>query len=664
MRNARRSMSGLRGGAMEVVKQLGLITGAASAVGAAFLSAKKAMDFETQMSTIKALTGASSAEMKQMTDLAMEMGSKTKYSALEAGQGIEELLKAGLTPAAVKAGGLEAALNLATAGGLDLAEASEIMSTSLNAFSKDGMKASEAANILAGTANASATDVHDLKYSLSSVAAVAAGAGLSMKDTSAALGVLANKGLKGSDAGTSLKSMLLQLQPTTKKTGKLFAALGLETKKSGNAFYDAKGNIKSMADIAQVLHDKFKKLTSGERQAAFKEAFGTDAIRAANILYEAGAKGVNAFNKEMSKVTALDVAKDKMNNASGAVEVFKGALETFQIQVMTPLLPVIKDAANQFANWMSSIKPEQVKAMGEQVRDAGQKVLDFANFVQGNWVPIRETVIALTAGLVALRVSMIALAIISAITSKMAAYRTVVVGATTAQAFFNGVLFANPIGLVIGAIAALVAAGVWLWRNWDTVKEKTQQLWAKLGAFKGVATLVLGPLGFIIRAAVTMAEQWDSTKGVWENVWNGIKIAAANAVNDVIGSINKMIGIINKIPGVNIPIVPKVNWGKYKGVNENASTTIARTGKTSSGHAISSHAGGLNRVPYDGYIARLHKNERVLTSNEAKGYNGKGGGNTYQFHVQMHGTGSAEKDAEKLFELFVRKVEAAGGAGA
>jgi TP901 family phage tail tape measure protein len=664
MRSARRSMGGLRSGASEVVKQLGLITGAAGAVGVAFLSVKKAMDFETQMSTIKALTGATGAEMKQMTDLAMEMGAKTKYSALEAGQGIEELLKAGLTPAAVKAGGLEAALNLATAGGLDLAEASEIMSTALNAFKDDAMTAAQAANILAGTANASATDVHDLRYSLSMVSAVASGIGLSFKDTNAALGVFANNGLKGSDAGTSLKTLLLNLSPITKAQTKEFKALGITTKDGSNQFFDAKGNIKSMAEIAGVLQKQLKGLTNEQRQAALKTMFGTDAIRAANILYKEGTKGVNDFKKEMSKVTALDVAKEKMNNASGAIEVLKGALETFQIQVMTPLLPVIKDAANQFGNWMSSIKPEQVQAMGDKIRDAGQAVLDFANFIRNNWVPIRETVIALTAGILALRAGMLALMIIKTINTLMIAYRAGTLAATLAQWGLNTAMLANPIGLVIIAIAALVAAGVFLYRNWDAVKEKTQQLWAKLGAFKGVATLVLGPLGFIIRAAVTMAEQWDSTKGVWENVWNGIKIAAANAVNDVIGSINKMIGIINKIPGVNIPIVPKVNWGKYKGVNENASTTIARTGKTSSGHAISSHASGLNRVPYDGYIARLHKNERVLTSNEAKGYNGKGGGNTYQFHVQMHGTGSTEKDAEKLFELFVRKVEAAGGAGA
>lgn len=154
-----------------------------------------AADFESQMSTIKALTGASGEEMKQMTDLALEMGSATKYSALQAGQGIEELLKAGLSPATVQAGGLEAALNLATAGGLELADSAEIMSTAMNAFKSDGLEASEVANTLAGAANASATSVGELKFGLSMVSAVASGLGVSFKDTNTALAVFAQNGL-------------------------------------------------------------------------------------------------------------------------------------------------------------------------------------------------------------------------------------------------------------------------------------------------------------------------------------------------------------------------------------------------------------------------------------------------------------------------------------
>ena len=210
---------------------------------------------------------------------------------------------------------------------------------------------------------------------------------------------------------------------------------------------------------------------------------------------------------------------------------------------------------------------------------------------------------------------------------------------------------------IIVGITALIAIGVLLYNNWDVVRKKTGQLWAKLGAFKGVATIVLGPLGLIIRAAVTMAEQWDSTKSVWENVWNGIKIAAANAVNDVLGSINALITHINDIPGVNIPIIAKVDWGQTKAPRP---TGTADFRALDSGRGS---AGGLSYVPYDGYNARLHHGERVLTSAENKAYSSGRGGVTVtvtgnSFHVRE------EADIDKIIDKLAYRIEAAGNGGA
>lgn len=346
------------------------VAGLGAAVGTIAIAAnsiKKAMDFEAEMSTIKALTGASSAEMAKMQTLALEMGAQTKYSALEAAQGIEELLKAGLTPATVQAGGLEAALTLATAGGLELAEAAEIMSTALNSFKKDGLKASQAADILAGTANASATDVHDLRYSLAAVGAVADGAGMSFKDVNIALGLFANNGLKGSDAGTSLKSMLMNLSPSTDKAAGQMMELGIMTKKGANAFYDARGELKSLDKIAGILRKTLSKLTSKERQDALREMFGSDGIRAANILFKEGADGAKKFYQEMSNVTALSVAKEKMNNAAGAVEQFRGAVETLQIAALLPTMPLITKFANAASEMVAKYTPQITAAVQSMV---------------------------------------------------------------------------------------------------------------------------------------------------------------------------------------------------------------------------------------------------------------------------------------------------------
>ncbi len=358
------------GGALNT--SLGMVGMGAATLGPTLLladSVGKAMDFEAQMSSIKALTGLATEEMTEIQNLAIKMGAKTKYSALEAAQGMEELLKAGLTPAQVKAGGLEAALNLATAGGLGLADAAEIMSTSLNAFKADAMTAAQASDVLAGTANASATSVEELRYGLAQVSAVASGIGMSFRDTNIALGLFANNGLKGSDGGTSLKTMLMNLQPVTKQQIDMFKKLGIVTASGANAFYTAEGKLKSLDDIAGILQGSLKGMTDQQRMATLETMFGSDAIRAANILYKEGATGVKKFSEEMSRVTALDVAKEKMNNAAGAVEQFKGALETLQISALTPMMPLIREFALSFADFMEQKGPAVVKKFEGWAKD-------------------------------------------------------------------------------------------------------------------------------------------------------------------------------------------------------------------------------------------------------------------------------------------------------
>jgi TP901 family phage tail tape measure protein len=346
MNTATRSISSFVNDTRKGFQALGdvgkIITGVGIGIAAGLGAAtKKAMDFEQQMSNVKAVSAASAGDMQKLTALAQEMGAKTKYSSVEAAKGIEELVKAGVSVKDIMSGGLEGALSLATAGELDLAEAAGIASTALNAFKKDGITVTRAADLLAGAANASATDVHELRYALSMVSAVASGAGLSFQDTSTALAVFAQSGLKGSDAGTSLKTMLLNLIPQTKKEVKLFDALGVTAKDGSNAFFDASGNIKSMAEIAQVLQDKLKGLTNEQRMATLQQMFGTDAIRAANILYNEGAAGINKMYGEMSKVTAAEVAAEKMNNVKGQVEKLRGAVETMAISIGNSLLPLI-----------------------------------------------------------------------------------------------------------------------------------------------------------------------------------------------------------------------------------------------------------------------------------------------------------------------------------
>ncbi|ALX68719.1 phage tail tape measure protein [Listeria monocytogenes] len=378
---------------------------------------KKAADFEQQMSNT--LSVMSPGEVNQYKDalreLAIQQGADTKYSALEAAQAQEELLKAGLSVKDVINGGLSGALSLATAGELDLASAAEIAATVLNAFKDDNLSVADAANILAGAANASATGVEEMKMSLQQVSAVASGVGLSFDDTSTMLAVFAQNGLKGSDAGTSLKTMLQRLHPTTKAAWQQFDALGLSivdnetamkvlqengvkplsndtdklmgqiqdlakslagpkasaskvnkefeelTVSTGavhSAFYDTNGELKSAEEISGLLQSSLKDLNSEQRSAALGAMFGSDAVRAGNIAYREGADGIKKMRTEMGKVTADDVAKMKMDNLKGTIEEISGAIETFAISIGTSLTPVLRGLGKYIqkaADWFNGL---------------------------------------------------------------------------------------------------------------------------------------------------------------------------------------------------------------------------------------------------------------------------------------------------------------------
>lgn len=278
-------------------------------------------------------------------------------------------------------------------------------------------------------------------------------------------------------------------------------------------------------------------------------------------------------------------------------------------ETFSPLLGVVKEDLQKLWGVMN----------GEGGASALQTAFDSLQtgmqWIADHWQGIKDAVVAMTAAFVTYNAVLGGAMILQTINKLMILYHSGLLITTAQQWLLNAAMAANPIGLVAAAIAGLVGVGILLYKNWDTVREKTDQLWFKLGEFKGVATVVLGPIGLIIRAAVTMADQWDSTKGVWENVWNGIKVAAENSVNDVIGSLNLLIETINRIPGVNIPIIPKVDWTPLERVTSGGLDGGGLG--VNVGMGAQSHATGLERVPYDNYLANLHAGESVLTAKQS-----------------------------------------------
>lgn len=371
-------------GALTAVSKATLGTSAVIVAGLG-LAANKAIDFEKQISAIGAVSGATGVEMEDLRKKALKLGADTTFSASDAANAMEELAKAGVPIKAILGGAADATVSLAAAGGVALPKAAEIASNAMNQFNIPAAKLPKVADLIAGAANASAISVEDFGHSLSQSGAVANLAGVTFDDLSVAIAEMGNAGIKGSDAGTSLKTMLSNLQPQTRAQTNLFRELGLITKDGSNQFYDATGNLKGMSDVAGILQNALKGMSAQQKQAALQTLFGSDAIRAAAIIAKGGKAGFDALAGSMSKVTAAAVAAKRMDNVSGSIEQLKGSAETAAIQMGTLLLPALKavaDFVTNLVNKFSGLDPKWQKLIVFGGL-AGAALLAFVGIVTG-----------------------------------------------------------------------------------------------------------------------------------------------------------------------------------------------------------------------------------------------------------------------------------------
>lgn len=327
------------------------------------LAVKSAADFEKTLSGVKAVSGATADEMEKLRKKAMQIGEDTSFSSTQAALAMEELVKAGIKVDDVLNGAADATVALAAAGGTDLPRAAEIASAAMNNFNLTAKDMPRVADLIAGAANASAIDVGDFGESLKQAGASAALVGLSFDDLAVAITAMGNAGIKGSDAGTSLKTFLSNLQPSTKEQIKLFDRLGITTDGLKNKFFDAQGSVRSMSEIAGVLETALKGMTDAQRFATLEAMFGSDAIRAAAIITKEGAAGVNELTAQLGKITAAEVAKTRMDNFAGSVEELKGTLENAGIAIGTIMIPTLRklaDELNKAVSWFNAL-PTPVK---------------------------------------------------------------------------------------------------------------------------------------------------------------------------------------------------------------------------------------------------------------------------------------------------------------
>ncbi len=342
----------------------------------------KAMEFEKQMSSIKAVTGATAEEMQSMSKTALQLGKDTSFSALEAAQGIEELAKGGVSATDIMDGAAKAALNLAAAGGVPVAEAAALAANAMSLFNIEGKDMASVVDQIAGFANATTGSVSDMKFALAAVGGVAVTAGQDFDQVATALGVMGKAGKLGSDAGTSLKAMMLNLIPTTEKQSEAMRDLGLMTNEVGNNFLNADGSFKDLRDISEELHTATKDLTEGQKLLNLEMMFGSDGMIAATLLAEKGAEGFDEMAEAMGKVSAEAVAAERLNNLAGVLEQIGGSVETAAIQLGTAFLPVLKEAAEALLGFVNdSVIPfveENAPAWEEAIASMSAALKDMA----------------------------------------------------------------------------------------------------------------------------------------------------------------------------------------------------------------------------------------------------------------------------------------------
>lgn len=320
---------------------LGLTVPIVAAGGAAI---SVAANFDDAMSQVQGALGDASADMDGLRQLALQLGSDTVFSATEAAQAMVELAKGGLTEAEIKGGALAASMDLAAAGQLNLADAAETTVQMMGSFGLGAEDATRIANALAGAANASSADVSDLTQAMSQCSAQASLAGWSLEDTAAALALFADHGVKGSDAGTSLKTMLQRLSAPTDQAADAMEAYGLEVR-------DSNGKMKDITGVADELTGKLGTLSDAERDAALQTIFGSDASRAAAILMQSGSEGLQKYIAATNDATAAEtMANAQKGELSWALENMGGAIESASIAFGSALAPAITAVAGVIGN--------------------------------------------------------------------------------------------------------------------------------------------------------------------------------------------------------------------------------------------------------------------------------------------------------------------------
>jgi TP901 family phage tail tape measure protein len=501
------------------------------AIGSALgFAVKKSMDFEAQLDRVGATAGATPTEIKKLEQAALDLGASTSKSATEVAQGMEIMGAMGYNTNQILAA-MPGIIAAAEASGEDMAMVAETVSSALNAFGLEASEASRVADVLAQAANDSAAGILDMQYTFKYAAPIAKSLGISLEELAAATEIMANNGIRGEQAGTTLRGALIRLSDPPKEAAEALAELGIK-------ITDSQGKMLPFGDIIAQLSEKTKNMSNAQKLAALSTIFGTEAASGMLTVIEAGPQKLDALTKSLqnSGGASQEAAKKMKDNLKGALEELGGAFETAQITIGNALAPAIQtvaEALQGLINWFNNLSPTMQK-----------------------FVAIGAAVAAVLTGIVA--VIGVVLAVIGAAASGIGALTAAfgaVSGAIAAAGGIAGIFataiaaMTGPIGIAIGAIVGLIAIGVALWKNWDSVKAFLLKTWE---AIKAAAVTVWNGIKAYFTTVLNIYKTifttvWNGIKTALTTVWNIIKTTASTVFNAIKTTISTILNAVRSV---------------------------------------------------------------------------------------------------------------------
>lgn len=442
-------------------------------------------DFEYAMSEVGAISGATGDELAALESKAKEMGETTKFSASESAEALKYMAMAGWKTSDML-NGLDGVLNLAAASGADLGTTSDIVTDALTAMGYSAGDAGKLADVMAAASSNANTNVELMGETFKYAGTMAGTMGYSMEDVALAIGLMANSGIKGSMAGTSLNAIISRLATNTNGATDCINELGVE-------FYNADGTARNFGDVMSELREATRGLTTEQKAEIASTVAGEEAKKGLLAILNASASDYDKLSVSInnSSGSAKEMADTMNNNLSGQITLLKSQLEGLAIQFVTLIMPYLKQGVewlSKVCEWIAGLDDgtkRMLITVGGIVAAAGPVLIFFGKVSSGIGGIIKVGSL-LIGGIGKLSP---AISGVMGIGSKLIGGIGSLIGKVTGGGGLIAALGAipGPVWIVIGIFAALVFAGVQIYKNWDEIKEWAGKAWGKITEIVGKA---------------------------------------------------------------------------------------------------------------------------------------------------------------------------------